>query len=79
MQSEFIKEFKIEDKTEEEKNIELIDTIKFVKKSLNNMYNNLQYADSDLIDYYTYQIKAEEAKYNYLIKQAKKKKLNIVF
>ena len=26
------------------------------------MYNNLQYADSDLIDYYTYQIKAEEAK-----------------
>ena len=32
---------------------------------------------SDLIDYYTYQIKAEEAKYNYLIKQAKKKKINI--
>ena len=28
------------------------------------MYNNLQYADSDLIDYYTYQIKAEEAKYH---------------
>lgn len=79
MYSEFIKEFKIEDKTEEEKDIELIDTIKYVKKSLSNMYNNLQYADSDLIDYYTYQIKAEEAKYNYLIKQAKKKKLNIVF
>ncbi len=79
MYSEFIKEFKIEDKTEEEKNMELIDSIKFVKKTLSNMYNNLQYADSDLIDYYTYQIKAEEAKYNYLIKQAKKKKLNIVF
>ncbi|MBQ7410355.1 MAG: YaaL family protein [Clostridia bacterium] len=79
MYSEFIKEFKIEDKTEEEKDIELIDTIKYVKKSLGNMYNNLQYADSDLIDYYTYQIKAEEAKYNYLIKQAKKKKLNIAF
>lgn len=78
MYSEFIKEFKIEDKTEEEKNMELIDSIKFVKKTLSNMYNNLQYADSDLIDYYTYQIKAEEAKYNYLIKQAKKKKLNIV-
>lgn len=73
MYSEFIKEFKIEDKTEEEKDIELIDTIKYVKKSLSNMYNNLQYADSDLIDYYTYQIKAEEAKYNYLIKQAKRK------
>ncbi len=79
MYSEFIKEFKIEDKTEEEKDKELIDTIKYVKKNLGNMYNNLQYADSDLIDYYTYQIKAEEAKYNYLIKQAKKKKLNISF
>lgn len=79
MYSEFIKEFKIDDKSEEEKNIELIDSIKFVKKNLSNMYNNLQYADSDLIDYYTYQIKAEEAKYNYLIKQAKKKKLNIIF
>ncbi len=79
MYSEFIKEFKIEDKTEEEKDTELIDTIKYVKKTLSNMYNNLQYADSDLIDYYTYQIKAEEAKYNYLIKQAKKKKLNIAF
>ena len=78
MYSEFIKEFKIDDKSEEEKNIELIDSIKFVKKNLSNMYNNLQYAVSDLIDYYTFQIKAEEAKYNYLIKQAKKKKLNII-
>ena len=79
MNGEFVKEFKIEDKTEEEKDNELIDTIKHVKRTLGNMYNNLQYADSDLIDYYTYQIKAEEAKYNYLIKQAKKKKLNIAF
>ena len=79
MYSEFTKEFKIEDKTEEEKDIELIENIKLVKKSLSNMYSNLQFADSDLIDYYTYQIKAEEAKYNYLIKQAKKKKLNIIF
>lgn len=75
MYSEFSKEFKIEEKTEEEKDIELINAIKNIKKSLSNMYNNLQYADSDLIDYYTYQIKAEEAKYNYLIKQAKKKKI----
>lgn len=78
MNSEFLKEFKIEDKTEVEKDRELIQAIKDIKKSLTNMYNNLQYADSDLIDYYTYQIKAEEAKYNYLIKQAKKKKINII-
>ena len=75
---EFYKEFKIEDKTKEEKELELIESIKCVKKNLKNMYNNLQYADSDLIDYYTYQIKAEEAKYNYLIKQAKKKKIQVL-
>lgn len=78
MYSEFIKEFKIEEKTEDERDKELLDTIKFVKKNLGNMYNNLQYADSDLIDYFTYQIKAEEAKYSYLIKQAKKRNLNII-
>lgn len=77
MYSEFSKEFKIEDKTEEEKDVELVETIKNIKKNLKNMYNNLQYADSDLIDYYTYQIKAEESKYNYLIKQAKKKKIQV--
>ncbi len=78
MYSEFVKEFKIIDKDDQEKNFELVDNIKIVKETLNNMYNNLQFADSDLIDYYTYQIKAEEAKYNYLIKQAKKKNLNII-
>ena len=77
MYSEFEKEFKIEDKSEEEKNEELVSEIKNVKKNLANMYNNLHYADSDLIDYYTYQIKAEESKYNYLIKQAKKKKITL--
>lgn len=77
MYSEFIKEdAKILDKNELEKNRELLQSIRLVKNTLSNMYNNLQFADSDLIDYYTYQIKAEEAKYNYLIKQAKKKKLN---
>lgn len=78
MYSEFVKEFQIIDKTDDEKNIELLTNIKNVKETLSNMYSNLQFADSDLIDYYTYLIKAEEAKYSYLIKQAKKKKLNIV-
>lgn len=78
MYDEFVREAQINDKTDLEKNNELLQNILFVKKSLANMYNNLQFADSDLIDYYTYQIKAEEAKYNYLIKQAKKKKLNVL-
>lgn len=79
MYSEFIKEdSKILDKSDFEKDKELLQSIRFVKTSLGNMYNNLQFADSDLIDYYTYQIKAEEAKYNYLIKQAKKKNLKLI-
>lgn len=75
MYDEFVKETKIKDKTEEEKEYELIENIKFVKNTLNNMYRNLQFADGDLVDYFTYQIKAEEAKYNYLIKKAKNKNL----
>ena len=75
MYDEFIKEVKIKDRSEEEKEYELIENIKFVKNTLNNMYKNLQQADGDLIDYFTYQIKAEEAKYDYLIKKAKNKNL----
>ena len=78
MYDEFVKEFQIIELTENEKDLELLNNINNVKKSLGNIYANLQFADSDLIDYYTYQIKAEEAKYNYLIKQAKKRKLNII-
>ncbi len=78
MYNEYVREVKINDKNDQEKNVELLSNIQVVKNSLCNMYNNLQFADSDLIDYYTYQIKAEEAKYNYLIKQAKKRNLNII-
>ena len=78
MYSEFVKEFQIAEMTECEKDKELLNNIQIVKNTLGNMYNNLQFADSDLIDYYTYQIKAEESKYSYLIKQAKKKNLYVV-
>ena len=77
MYNEFVRETPILDKNDEQKDEELVSTIKSVNQTLKNMHNNLQYASSDLIDYYTYQIKAEEAKYNYLIKVAKKRNLNI--
>ncbi len=77
MHSEFVKEFKISDKNEEEKDEEILESLKQVKDTLTNMHNNMQFASSDLIDYYTYQIKAEEAKYSYLLKEAKKRDLNI--
>ena len=40
---------------------------------------NYEFADSDLIDYYIYQIKANQAKLDYLIKMAKVKGLNVNF
>lgn len=69
MYDDFVKEVKIEDKSEVEKESELIQNIRFVKNSLEGMYKNLEFADGDLIDYYTYQIKAEEAKFSYLMKE----------
>lgn len=77
MYNQYVREIKINEQNDNEKNIELLKNIEIVKESLTTMYNNLQFADSDLIDYYSYQIKAEEAKYGYLIKQAKKRNINI--
>ena len=78
MYEKYVKEFLIIDKNDFEKETELLETIKTVERNLDNMYNNMQFIDSDLIDYYVYQIKAEEVKHNYLIKQAKKRKLKIL-
>lgn len=77
MYNEYVKEVRINEQNDNEKNMELLRNIEIVKESLITMYNNLQFADGDLIDYYSYQIKAEEAKYGYLIKQAKKKNIKI--
>ena len=72
MQEKFVRETKILELQEEEKKLELLKGVDETRNNLRNMYHNMQFAESDLIDYYTYQIKAEEAKYNYLLKQIKK-------
>ena len=47
------------------------DTKKHSNPDLINANNNYEFADGDLIDYYLYQIKATQSKYNYLLKKAK--------
>ena len=42
-----------------------------VKKELEEANKNFEFAEGDLIDYYTYQIKANRAKFDYLLKKAK--------
>ena len=67
----YIKEEKIKEKTEMDKERELIRTIIKTREDLKKLNQNFEYAQDDLIDYYAYQIKASQAKLDYLIKLAK--------
>lgn len=71
MDNEYLRETKIIEKSDEEKQIELVVSIMRAKKELDEACKNFEYAEEDLIDYYTYQIKANRAKFDYLVKQAK--------
>lgn len=73
MKKDFIKEMKIMDRGKVDTYKELMNNIEKVKVNLEIDYNNMQFAeDRNLVDYYTYKIKAEEAKYDFLLKEAKK-------
>ena len=52
-------------------NLELIYSIFRTQTELINSVNNYEFADGELIDYYSYHIKATKAKLDYLIKKAK--------
>ena len=73
MNEEYVRENKIQDKSEEEKRMELLINIIKTKKDLDDSNNNFEYAENELIDYYTYQIKANKTKLDYLIKKAQSK------
>ena len=73
MQEDYIRECKIVDKTDIEKEIELIRNIIKVNEEIAAANSNFQFAEEELVDYYIYQIKANQSKLNYLIKQAKTK------
>ena len=61
----------VKDKSDNEKRMELIISIIKAKNDLENATNNYEYADGNLIDYFLYEIKANQAKLDYLIKKAK--------
>ena len=67
----------IEGKSENEKKLELMRTINETKERLKIAISNFEYAEDDMIDYYIYQIKANQSKLDFLIKNAKK--MGIVF
>ena len=77
MREEYIKDKKIFDKTDRERREELIKNILIAREELIELNENFKYADADMIDYYTYQLKANQSKIDYLIKFAKSKGISL--
>lgn len=71
MYNEYVREQKIIDKTEIEKNTELVISIIKTKEDLELARKNYEFAENELIDYFLYQIKANQSKLDYLMKKAK--------
>lgn len=53
--------------------MELLKSVVQTKRDLKVANRNFETAQAELIDYYSYQIKAHKAKLDYLIKEVKKK------
>lgn len=79
MQNEFlyVKEELIQERTEIEKESELIANIVKTREDLKKANKNFEYAQEELVDYYIYQIKAMQSKLDYLIKLAKSKGITV--
>lgn len=75
MYEEYVRESKIVEKTEEDRDFELIRSVLKTKVELDHASKNFEYAEAELIDYYAYQIKAAQAKLDYLLKAVKKRGL----
>ena len=73
MQEEYLLKKMMKGKTEEEIRIEIMQIIIETKEKLKIARCNFEYAEDDMIDYYSYQIKANQSKLDYLIKIAKSK------
>lgn len=72
-----MKEINIKDKSELEREIELVRNIIKTREELKCNNRNFELAENDLVDYYIYEIKANQAKLDYLIKLAKISGINI--
>ncbi len=77
MKESYIKEIPIIDLNQEQSDISIVESIMESQRKLELAHKNFEYARGDLVDYYAYQIKSEQAKISYLLKQAKNKKINL--
>lgn len=76
---EYIKEsvWHIKEKSEKAKNNELINCIIETKNMLLNANQNYDFAQGKMIDYFLYQIKANEAKLDFLMNEAKNRRIEL--
>ena len=79
MNLEYIKEsvWHIKEKSEKAKNNELINCIIETKNMLLNANQNYDFAQGKMIDYFLYQIKANEAKLDFLMNEAKNRRIEL--
>ena len=73
MQEEYLLSKMLKGKSEKERETEIMQSIIETKEKLKIARSNFEYAEDDMIDYYIYQIKANQSKLDYLIKAAKQK------
>lgn len=71
--AKYVKENKNSNMQNVNKNLELIQSIFKTQSELLSANNNYEYAEGDMIDYYSYHIKATKSKLDYLLKNAKSK------
>ena len=77
MREEYINERKIREKTDKDRREELVKSILKAEEEMNQLNKNFEFIDSDMIDYYTYQLKANRSKLDYLIRFAKNKGISL--
>lgn len=71
MRAEYVRESLIKEKNKKEKEIEVLESIVKAREELKMLNKNYELADKDTIDYYTYELKANQSKLDYLIRFAK--------
>ena len=76
---EFEKDYEIYDANDKEKERQLIQNILKTQSDLSKAHKNFDYAEDDLIDFYVYEIKALQAKLDYLTRIAKMNNIDYDF
>ena len=76
---DFERDYEIYDKSDKEKEDQLIQNILKTQNDLSKAHRNFNYAEDDLIDFYVYEIKALQAKLDYLTRIAKMNNIDYSF